>query len=163
MSVRVREVMRAEVVTVRPEMRLVELEEVLLRHRIQGAPVVSGGEVVGIVSRSDLVKHLQVEQSQAELMSAYYLEPFDADSASEADRERVAQTVGARWKDARVTDVMSRELLAIEPDAPLESAAKRMVERRVHRLLVMEGPRLVGLLSSLDFLRLVAEGRVELR
>ena len=41
-----RDVMRTGVVKVRPEMPLRELEEVLLRERIQGAPVVEGNRVV---------------------------------------------------------------------------------------------------------------------
>jgi CBS domain-containing protein len=160
MPIRVRDVMRRDLVSVASSMPLTQLEEVLLRHRIGGAPVVDGGKVVGIISRSDLLKHRQVEQSQAEAVSAYYLEPYDADAAAPAERQRVAEAVAARWPQATVGDVMTRELLRVAPDAPLAAVARTMLERRVHRVLVMEGTELVGLVSSLDLIRLFAEGRV---
>ncbi len=163
MALAARDVMQAEVRTVRPDMPLVELEEVLLRHHIGGAPVVQEGAVVGIVSRSDLVKHLQVEQSQAEALSAYYLDPWDADRITERDRERVADAVASRWQDARVEDVMSRDLIQVAPDASLDRVARLLLERRVHRVLVMDGTRLAGILSATDLIRLVAERRLAAR
>ena len=158
MGGRVRDLMKTSVRSVTPEMSLVELEGLLLRERIGGAPVVEGGAVVGIVSRSDIVKHLQVEQSQAEVASAFYLEPFDAEDADARDSERVAGAVASRRRSATVGDVMSRDLIRVGPDESVERAARLMLERRVHRLLVMEGDALVGLVSVLDMVQLVADG-----
>jgi CBS domain-containing protein len=156
MAIRVRDVMRRDLVSVPPALPLAELEEVLLRHGIGGAPVVDGGEVVGVVSRSDLLKHRQVEQSQAAAVSDYFLDPNDAGRGPDP----VAETVAARWPHATVEEVMTRDLVSVRPDAPLADAARTMVERRVHRVLVLERGALVGLVSSLDLIRLFAEGRV---
>jgi CBS domain-containing protein len=159
MAIRVRDVMRRDLVSVPPALPLPELEEVLLRHGIGGAPVVDEGEVVGVVSRSDLLKHRQVEQSQAEAVSDYFLDPSDGRAARGADP--VAEAVAARWPQATVGEVMTRELVSVRPDAPLADAARTMLERRVHRVLVMESGALVGLVSSLDLIRLFAEGRAD--
>jgi CBS domain-containing protein len=158
MGGRVRDLMKTSVRSVRPDMSLVELEGMLLRERIGGAPVVERGAVVGVVSRSDIVKHLQVEQSQAEVASTFYLEPFDSEDAGARDRERVAEAVASRRSSATVGDVMSRDLIRIGPDESVERAARLMLDRRVHRLLVMEGDALVGLVSVLDLVQLVADG-----
>jgi CBS domain-containing protein len=56
---------------------------------------------------------------------------------------------------------MIREVFTTEPDEPLERAADRLLEHRIHRLPVLEKGRLVGMLSSLDFVALFASGRAE--
>ena len=53
---------------------------------------------------------------------------------------------------------MSRDLLTVEPDVLLVDAAKRMVARSVGAVLVVEGERLVGILTERDMLRAVAAG-----
>jgi CBS domain-containing protein len=52
-----------------------------------------------------------------------------------------------------VKDIMSVPLLSIEPTAAIEEAAKMMAKKRVSRLPVMEGNRLVGLISSTDIVK----------
>jgi CBS domain-containing protein len=53
---------------------------------------------------------------------------------------------------------MSRNLLTIEPAARLVDAAKRMAERAVGAVIVVEGKRLAGILTERDMLRAVANG-----
>lgn len=51
---------------------------------------------------------------------------------------------------------MTRGLLSLRPDADVSEAARRMVIGGVHRLLVMEDDRLVGLVTASDIVRAVA-------
>ena len=53
---------------------------------------------------------------------------------------------------------MSRDLLTVAPDLPLDEMAKRMVSRDVGAALVTEGDRLVGIVTERDVLRAVARG-----
>ena len=53
---------------------------------------------------------------------------------------------------------MSRDLLSVEPSLTLTEVAKRMVDKDVGAVLVMEGERLVGILTERDVLRAVARG-----
>jgi CBS domain-containing protein len=53
---------------------------------------------------------------------------------------------------------MSRDLLSVEPGVTLTEVAKRMVDKDVGAVLVMEGERLVGILTERDVLRAVARG-----
>jgi len=53
---------------------------------------------------------------------------------------------------------MSRDLLTVTPDETLTAVAKRMVERDVGAVLVMEGESLAGILTERDVLRAVAAG-----
>jgi CBS domain-containing protein len=60
-----------------------------------------------------------------------------------------------------VADRMTRGLLTTAPDVTLRDAAKQMVERRVGSILVLEGERLVGIVTERDMLRLFARGEFE--
>jgi CBS domain-containing protein len=53
---------------------------------------------------------------------------------------------------------MSGNLLTVEPGVPLTEVAQRMVARDVGAVLVLEGERLVGILTERDVLRAVADG-----
>ena len=60
--------------------------------------------------------------------------------------------------DVRVQDVMTRELVWVDRSMPLKDVARRMIDERVHRVLVMDKQCcLYGILSAYDFVRVVAE------
>jgi len=56
---------------------------------------------------------------------------------------------------------MSRNVLAVTPDAKLGDAAKQMVARGVGAVVVLEGERLAGILTERDILKAVAGGFAE--
>ena len=62
---------------------------------------------------------------------------------------------------ATVGEVMTRNLLTVDPTTPLAEAAERMSDRGVGAALVLSGERVSGILSERDVLRAVATGGVE--
>jgi CBS domain-containing protein len=58
---------------------------------------------------------------------------------------------------ADVGTVMSRDLLTVDAGLPLQEAARRMNERRVGAVLVLDGERLVGIFTERDVLRAFAQ------
>ena len=62
---------------------------------------------------------------------------------------------------AAVSDHMARDLVTVAPDELLGSAAVRMAERKVGAALILDGERLIGILSERDVLRAVAAGGAE--
>ena len=60
----------------------------------------------------------------------------------------------------QLLEAKSPEVIAIGPDAPVIDAIRLMAERQIGALLVMEGPRLAGILSERDYARkVVLQGR----
>ncbi len=57
-----------------------------------------------------------------------------------------------------VANHMTKDLLTLEADAKLGDAAKRMAERGVGAVVVLEGERLAGILTERDILKAVATG-----
>jgi CBS domain-containing protein len=157
MARKVSDVMRTKVLTISPEKLLPDLERKLLCSRVGALPVVdSDGRLVGIVSRSDVVRQLCLERSLGEAMADAYRSHSDDRFAEEAQRD-VGGRIGERMEQLAVREVMIRDVLTVEPDLSLAKAAQLMIDRHVHRLPVVEDGRLVGIVSSLDLARVVAE------
>lgn len=155
-----RDLMSAPVRSVEPDTPLAELETLLTAQRVSGAPVVDGGRVVGVVSRSDVVRVLAREDTAAQLLVSFYLSPWDEDVSAVEVLTRSSEMLAQRLHHLHVRDAMSERVLAVPPDAPLREVARRMADERVHRLLVLEDGALRGLVSSLDLARAVAEGNI---
>lgn len=157
MKRKVADVMQREVLTVAPGKSLPELERKLLRARVSAMPVVErGGKMVGIVSRSDVVRQLCLERSLGEAMAEVYHDQTD-ERFAEASRRTVAQAIGQRMEQLCVRDVMIRDVVTVSPGLSVVEAARLMMERHVHRLPVVEKGKLVGIVTSYDFARIVAE------
>jgi len=151
---RVADVMQKDPVTFRPDQGLAAIEEILVRCGITGAPVVEEGRLVGVISRSDLVRQLELERSRIE--SAHEtLGSFEREDAF-ATPASVAMAVATRWLPLKVKDVMRRDVVQVSPDDTVATAAGRMVEHGIHRLAVTDGGHLVGLVSTLDLLAVLA-------
>ena len=60
----------------------------------------------------------------------------------------------------QLLEAKASEVFAIGPDAPVIDAIRLMAEKRIGAVLVMEGPRLAGILSERDYARkIVLQGR----
>ena len=156
------EVMQRNLRTVSPDIGLPELEREFIAHGVGGFPVLEQGQLVGIVSRSDVIRQLTIEHHSAEVTSDFYR---DETGFHEVPLETLAQLnarVGERIEQLRVRDVMSCRLFKVGLDQPLRFVAQTLVENQIHRVLVTDEGRLMGLVSTLDIVRLVAHGRLKL-
>jgi CBS domain-containing protein len=153
--------MQPTVQSVRPSTPLDELERLFLAARVTGFPVVEDGRLVGVVSRSDILRKLAIEQSYAEYISNYYR---DQTGFGEADPTEslhdVAVRAGARLEGLCVADLMSHSPVTVDPGTPLRDLARVLAERGIHRILVTKGDELLGIVTSIDLVRLIADDRV---
>jgi CBS domain-containing protein len=124
-----RDLMQQDVITVSPEMPILDVYRMFVEEEIHGAPVVDDvGAVRGVVSTLDLLRIMRGD-----------LEPERGAAATTAD------------------EVATRELVTVSPEASVEEVAHKMLEQHVHRVLVVDGAgELVGVISSFDLLRVVA-------
>jgi CBS domain-containing protein len=140
---KLREIMTTPVVSATPDMTLREAMSLLSDKHISGAPVVTGGKVVGVFSSTDLLVYI------AEL-----------DAAQPAVSFRRRQTP---LEELTVSEIMTRGTKSLPPDCPADMAAAFMQRARIHRVLVMEGEQLLGIVTTTDLARAIAEHRVPTR
>jgi len=154
--------MKTDVESVSPAMGLVDLERKFLMLGMSGFPVIEEGKLVGIVSRSDVVRMLSVERATEEQLSDFYRAFEDpAHARSEAlETAAVAARVGERAAALTVRDAMIHRVVSVDRDQPLSEVARLMVDGHIHRLPVIEDGKLIGLVTTLDIVGLIARGRL---
>ena len=154
---RVRDIMKTGVITVSPDTTMPELQRVFVKTGFGAVPVLDRDRrMVGIVSRSDVGRKASLEQSLAEMADS----DFDAILGVEDNDNAlgsIGAAVGRRLANVKAADIMSKKVATIDPDESAAEAARQMVERRIHRLPVVDGGRLVGIVSAFDFMALYAE------
>ena len=137
--------MTHEVFSVTPDTAIETVARLMADRRVSGLPVVENDRTVGVVSLVDLVNPDRVKTDRpADTSAAAYYVMGDGDYVSNRD---VTLHV-----DGVVRDVMTPYVISVERTASLDEAARQMTEYKVHRLLVMDGEKLVGIVSSLDLL-----------
>ena len=145
-------IMNREVITVRPDLTLESLEEMLLTQDLSRVPVVDReSKLVGIVSKTDLLAFRHDEGDR--------LEPEPVKLSA---RRGVKYTPGPGFHESDegrmfVSDIMHTEVLTVTPETPVARAAEVMAVNRVHGLPVISPQRtVVGWVSTLDILSWVA-------
>jgi len=59
---------------------------------------------------------------------------------------------------AAAWEISTPNIVSVSPESTLQNAAKIMVEKNVHRLIVVEDGVMQGVISSLDYVKLIASG-----
>lgn len=158
----VREIMQTQVLTVPPHMSVRELVQVLAKARISGAPVAGpAGDILGVVSSTDVVA-LAAYGAQLRGHSPWQ----DDEGASDEETAEYFRTEELlpelqptgpiRDIETLVEDIMTPAAYSVRPETPLAELAQFLVRRRIHRALVVEDGKLVGIVTTFDVLRAIA-------
>jgi CBS domain-containing protein len=126
---RIRDIMKTEVVTLQAEEQLSVASDIMHLARIRHLPIVQGGLLVGIISQRDLYK-----ASLSSLLGYDYAETRD------------------HLKTVAIKDVMIKGVETIGPDAQIADAGCIMLAKKIGCLPVVEGDRLVGMVTETDIL-----------
>lgn len=143
---KVRDVMRTDLVLVQKSSTYKEVAKILYDRKISGAPVVDEtGRLVGVISEKDLFKVLYP------YYKTFYATPQDY--ADLENRENKAQEV----QDHSIEGYMTKDVVTIAPDEPIMSAGATMLARHVHRLPVVENGKLIGMVSRKSIYRAILQ------
>ncbi len=131
---RVAELMQPDVRTIDSEANVAEVVRSLADGHVSGMPVVDrAGRMIGVVSASDVLT---------------------------AEAESGGESVGERLEQTPVREIMTARPYTVAADEDVREAARQMLYADVHRLFVAEGDRLVGVISTTDIVRAVANGKL---
>lgn len=167
MAALVKDIMQHDVIHVAPDTSVRELARILEDGGVSGVPVLdSRHRLLGVVSASDLVR-LAAEEEESEPNGpepdyepedveneaaswAYFLEGDSPGRYTGMDRAVAAL-------DARsVADIMTPAPYTVTPDTPVPELARLMLRNAIHRALVVDDGRLMGIVTTLDVLKTVA-------
>lgn len=144
-----KDIMRTEVVTVSYAAPLSEVERVLADNRISGAPVVDEkGAIIGVISLKDLVERYAEDQDSRPRRGHGF---FHLSSEETLDEDFDSFDVPEEAEET-ARDVMTATVYTVGASAGLREIADVLCKHKVHRVLVEEQGRLVGLISTIDIL-----------
>jgi CBS domain-containing protein len=156
-KVHAKDLMQRDLVRLRPDTPIAEAVSTFEEYGIRGAPVVdSSGRLLGVLSLSDVARsdHVDAGRIASETNVGAGFHDEEGEEEVEFDPDGYAPEVLGR---ATVSDWMRRETVAVTPEASLRELCEVMVRESVHRVLVVEAGKLVGLVSASDVVRWVAE------
>lgn len=123
-SLRVGNLMSTEPVVVDHEALASEAELLLRSYRISGLPVVENATLVGVISQTDLLN------------------------------ARSSELIGENWDRVRVRHLMTRPAVTVHIASSVEHAARLMLDRHIHRLVVVDdNDEPIGVITTSDLLR----------
>jgi CBS domain-containing protein len=129
-DIKVKEMMTTETSTLGRNDTLDLADDIMALDRIRHLPVLEDGRVVGVVSQRDLFR--------------------SALAAALGYGEKAQKTL---LRTIRVKEVMSEPAITVSPGATIKEAARLMIEHKIGCLPVIEGPKLVGIVTETDILR----------
>jgi len=128
-NLKVRDVMTPNPVTVSPEESLMEALQLMRLRKIRRVPVVSAaGKLVGLLTEGDLKR---------------------AEPSTLSDTQEQFMAV---MEGTQVNRIMIQNLVTTSPDTPLIDAARTLFRNKYGALPVLEGEKLVGILTDNDLI-----------
>jgi CBS domain-containing protein len=147
--------MQRDVVTVSPQESLRDALALMTENHVTGLPVMGDDcRCIGLITSSDILNYEQEHADDAtESGTIQYFNP----ETQLWESVPVSAFGFAAFTETRVSDVMTRELVWVERGASLRDVARKMIDARVHRVLVLdENMALYGIISAYDIVRVVA-------
>src|SRR6516164_3717918 len=140
------DVMVSNVITAGVNASIDEVATILLKNHISGAPVLGeNGDLVGIVSEGDLLRRPEIGTTKRH---SWWLELLSNNWALANEY--------IKSHSRKVADVMTRDVITAKPDTPLGDVAAMLERNRIKRVPIVEGGKLVGLVSRGNILQALA-------
>ncbi len=140
------DVMSRNILSVGPNTPVAEAIRLMLDNHVSGLPVIDEtGQLVGILTEGDLLRR---GETGTERHRPRWLEILMGPG-------RLASEY-VRTHGRKVEEIMTRELVSVVPETPLDEIVELMERRRIKRVPVLDGEKPVGIVSRADLLRALA-------
>ncbi len=145
---RAMDVMTTDVITVDPDTTVQGVATLLAERGISGAPVVdTGGNLVGIISEGDLLHRAEIGTARRHRVRrrSWWLDHFASDLARDYVKSH----------GRTVREIMTQDVATVTEDTELADIAALLEAKRIKRVPVMRGGRVVGIISRANIVRAV--------
>jgi acetoin utilization protein AcuB len=122
------------VISIPPDMPIVDALNLMKREHIRRTPVIKDGNLVGIVSDKDLLNASPSPATSLSIWEMNYL-----------------------LSKIKVKDVMTKEVLTVHEDTPIEEAARIMADNKIGGLPVMRDNHVAGIITETDLFKIFLE------
>lgn len=142
----VADIMTREVVSVKGSTTVREMAEIFDKMGFGSLPMVDEqGNLTGIVTASDLIEQGRPLHIPTVISLFDWVIPLESEHSLEKDLKRISAQTAA--------ELASTEVVTITPEEPVSRAAEIMSSRKLHAIPVVEGKKVVGMVSRIDIIR----------
>src|SRR4030067_428911 len=126
----IKEFMTKNVITVGPEINLLDAHKIMIEKKIRKLPVIDKVKLVGIVTEHDLFESTPSRINPMGAQQLHYI-----------------------LSSMKVKDVMTRNPITVSPQTPFEDALRIGQEKKIGSFPVVENGKLVGIITESDIVR----------
>ena len=126
--------MSRPVISVSPEMPINDVLAMFRKEHIRRAPVMKDGKLVGLVTETDLLNASPSPVTSLSIWEMNYL-----------------------ISKVKIKDVMSRKVITVDSDTPIEEAARIMADKKIGGVPVVHEGKVVGIITETDLFKVLLE------
>ena len=143
------DIMVTDVITVKPDSNVPDVAVLLLSNHISAVPVVDdAGTLVGMISEGDLLRRGEAGTAHER---SWWLKLL-------MGREILAAEF-LKENSLKVSDLMTRDVIAAEPDTPVADIATLLERHRIKRVPIIRNGKVVGIVSRANLIQALATFR----
>lgn len=149
-------VMNPNIISVPADWTIEELSQFLIDKAITCAPVKDeNGKLIGVVSLTDIVRHVSLSEIdlRADEPHDYYMHGWEDRLAPE---DLTSFHIEGK-PQAFVRDIMTPMIFKVNEHTSIQEVADTMIGGRVHRLLVTHAGRVIGIITTMDMLKVIRD------
>lgn len=148
-----KDLMTTDVKTVEADWPVDRVAEFLIDREISGAPVVQDGQLMGVISLTDIARYSStVGDPASERPAAFYRAELESQYAEEdLDNLRVSQ-----GGETTAEHVMTPQIYDVNEHTSVQQVAQVMHRSGIHRVFVTSDGQIRGVITALDMLKIVA-------
>jgi CBS domain-containing protein len=143
------DVMTSPVVAVGPDSTLDEVCDLLVTRDLSAVAVIDQGVLIGVVSEEDLIHRTEI--GTAASRRPWWVRLFGNNTALASEY--------LKSHSVHVTDVMTKQVATVSLSTPIDEIAALLEVNRARRVFVVNGERLVGIVTRADLVRALASVR----
>lgn len=126
-------IMTANPISVNLSNKVTDVVDIFNNHNIHHLPVVSGGTLIGLISKTDIER-------------ISYVNNYEGNTASTAVYDLLS-----------IEQVMTKQVETLDADDQVKDAAEMLAKGKYHALPVLQGGKLAGIVTSTDIINYLLE------
>ncbi len=151
-----KDIMTTDVLKAQADWSLDRLAEFFIENSISGAPVISEqNKLIGVVSLTDIIKNDTFSENDPNSYSPheYYLHNLE----NRYSKAEISSLCIGGEPLTTVGDIMTPIIFNVSEDTTIQKVAESMIKNRVHRIFVTQSGNIVGVISSIDMLKIIRD------
>ncbi|HIP92114.1 MAG TPA: CBS domain-containing protein [Thermotoga sp.] len=130
----VKDIMTRNLITIDPETSFTNALKIMRENKIRRLPVLEGKKLVGIVTEKDILYASPSKATTLDVWELHYL-----------------------LNKLKVKEIMTKNVITVQEDTPIEEAARIMVDNKIGALPVLKEDELVGIVTETDIFKIFLE------